>query len=114
VAHDVLTIVPFSVSQHTQDRLLDGETAYLDPRYRTRSVAERTLTEVIDRCFVFNPDDRADIFEIVAKLRAGLQEALQVQEEEEKTATRNKNGVPQEHRNLQESNNRIGRLGRIG
>jgi hypothetical protein len=67
-------------------------------------VAERTLAEVIDRCFLFDPDDRADIFEVVDKLREGLQETLQEEE--------SMNGV-QESRKVREKY-RIGRLGRIG
>ena len=63
-----------------QDRLIAGETAYIDPRYRTRSVGERKITEAIDRCFMFEPDDRADISEIIEKLREGLQEALHDEE----------------------------------
>jgi hypothetical protein len=51
--------------------------ASIDLRYRTRSVAERKLAEVIDRFFVFDPEYRTDIFEVVDKLREGLQEALQ-------------------------------------
>jgi hypothetical protein len=56
---------------------MEGETAFIDPRYRARSVAERRLIEVMERCFAFKPDARADIFEVVEKLREGLQEALQ-------------------------------------
>jgi hypothetical protein len=59
---------------------MEGETAFIDPRYRARSVAERRLIEVMERCFVFEPDARADVFEVVEKLREGLQEALQEEE----------------------------------
>ena len=77
--------------------MLAGETAYIDPRYRTRSVAERTLTEAIDRCFVFEADDRANIFEIIEMLREGLEEALHDE-------------IP---KNVPRVDTRIGRLGHM-
>ena len=38
-------------------------------RYRTRSFAEKTLVEVMERTWAFHPDDRIDVFEIVKILR---------------------------------------------
>jgi len=52
-----------------QVRILDGETAYIDERYRTRSYAEGALVKVIESCWIHDPDNRSDIFEIVEYLR---------------------------------------------
>jgi len=46
-----------------------GELPYLDPRYATRSLIEGRLVEIMKRCHVVNPADRATIFEVVAHLR---------------------------------------------
>jgi len=41
---------------------------YIDPRYRHRSVVERRMVEIMERCHVLNPSDRADIFEVLHHL----------------------------------------------
>ena len=51
-----------------------GETAFIDPRYKERSFAEKSLAELIPRCWKYNPDDRITIFELVDELRSAAQE----------------------------------------
>lgn len=51
-----------------QDRIMKGQKPPIDSRYRERSAAERTLVEIIERCWTYDPDNRIDIFEIVEKL----------------------------------------------
>jgi serine/threonine protein kinase len=46
-----------------------GETPYVDDRYRNRSTIEGRLVEIMEPCWAFDPQDRVDIFEIVAHLR---------------------------------------------
>jgi hypothetical protein len=55
---------------------MGGHTAYIDPRYRTRSEEEARLAEIIEQCFRFNPDDRPSIFEVVSFLRSAVTECL--------------------------------------
>jgi len=57
-----------------QKRILKGETPYIDPRYRTRSFAEGRLVDIMERCWAFKQNDRADIFEVVRHLRDTLQQ----------------------------------------
>ena len=73
-----------------KDRIKKGEKAYIDPRYKERSVAEAKLVEIIDRCHEFKPDDRPSIFEVVEFLRTALNqvdEADQKAEDAKKKVT---------------------------
>eukprot|EP00980_Cylindrotheca_fusiformis_P028443 scaffold22599_cov139-Cylindrotheca_fusiformis.AAC.34 len=56
--------------------VMRGETAYIDPRYKTRSPEEGRLAEIIEQCFRFSPDDRPSIFEVVTFLRRAVVECL--------------------------------------
>lgn len=49
-----------------------GETAFVDPRFRDRSLGERVLADLLPRCWKLNPDDRIDITEMVAILEAAV------------------------------------------
>ena len=62
------------------DTVVDKATAYIDDRYRTRSFAEGKLVEIMERCWVYDPVKRADIFEVVRFLRDAVEEnnALQL------------------------------------
>ena len=51
-----------------------GETAYIDDRYRTRSFAESKLVKLIEKCFVFDPEERITIFEAVRFLQEAINE----------------------------------------
>jgi hypothetical protein len=55
-----------------------GETAEIDPRYLTRSFAEKKLAEIIPLCWKFNPDERPDIFTIRDLLRQAVLENKQL------------------------------------
>ena len=52
------------------------KTAYIDPRYRTRSVEEKKIAEIIEECWRYDPDDRPSIFEIVSFFRRSVNEIL--------------------------------------
>lgn len=58
-----------------QGELIDGKTAFIDNRYRTRSYAEGQMVELIERCWSYKPEDRPDIFEVVRFLQSALREA---------------------------------------
>ena len=46
-----------------------GEQAFIDPRFSERSLGEKALAEIIPRCWVYAPDHRITIFELVELLR---------------------------------------------
>ena len=46
-----------------------GKLPYIDPRYRTRSLAERELVKVMEQCWINDPDERISIFQVVEALR---------------------------------------------
>lgn len=56
---------------------IDGEMPYIDERYRTRSFPEAKLVEIMERCWVYDPKERADIFEVVDFLKHAIQENQQ-------------------------------------
>ena len=56
------------------ERVKKGDKAYIDPRFKGKSLAEAKLAEIIARCHEYNPSDRPSIFEIVAFLREALNE----------------------------------------
>ena len=58
-----------------QGELIDGKTAFIDNRYRTRSYSEGQMVELIERCWRYRPEDRPDIFEVVRFLQSALREA---------------------------------------
>eukprot|EP00934_Nitzschia_sp_Nitz4_P000581 Nitzschia sp. Nitz4//scaffold184_size43902//14104//16178//NITZ4_007280-RA/size43902-processed-gene-0.14-mRNA-1//-1//CDS//3329539645//581//frame0 len=59
-----------------KERMVEGETAFIDPRYAKRSEAEFTIVKVLLRCFAYNPEDRASIFEIVDMLSGPTERIL--------------------------------------
>ena len=58
-----------------QEKTMAGETSPIDDRYRTRSLEEGKLVEIIERCWAFDPDDRPTIFEVVEFLRQAVTES---------------------------------------
>ena len=63
-----------------QKKVLEGETAYLDPRYRDRNYIQDKLIEMMERCWAFSPDDRPDAFEIVRFLRDVKKEGIRLEQ----------------------------------
>ena len=63
-----------SLSDSIQKRIKHNETAFIDPRYSTRSKAEATIVDAIKRCFVYEPNNRISVFELVSILRQAYQE----------------------------------------
>jgi hypothetical protein len=58
-----------------QMRVKNGEATYIDQRYKTRSLAEAKLVEIIELCYAHEPDNRPRIFEVAEFLRKALKEA---------------------------------------
>lgn len=69
-------------------RVKKGEKAYIDPRYKERSVEEAKLADIIEQCHAFKPDDRPNVFEVVAFLRQALKEVTEVDEDPAKPSLR--------------------------
>jgi hypothetical protein len=59
---------------YIQSEIIAGKTAFIDPRYRTRSYAEGKMVNLIEQCWRFIPSDRPDIFEIVDFLKDTIDE----------------------------------------
>jgi len=52
-----------------QKKAIAGERPYLNPLYRTNSLIERRLVELMDLCYTREPKDRPSIFDVVEHLR---------------------------------------------
>jgi len=60
----------------TQKKLIGKELPFIDDRYRSRSLIEGSLVDVMEKCWIYNPEERIDIFEAVRLLRAAKEEHL--------------------------------------
>jgi hypothetical protein len=60
--------------EEVEDNLKRNITAFVDPRYKERSFAEAKLVDFIQLCWVFAPDKRIDIFQLVELLRVAVKE----------------------------------------
>ena len=57
-----------------QKKLIDGETAFIDPRYKERSFAEKKLIELVEKTWIYDPDERINMFDAVAFLKQAIKE----------------------------------------
>lgn len=64
-----------------QHKVKKGETGYIDPRYKEHSFAEATLVRLIEKCWIYDPDERIDIFELLRELRTAMAEVTRRQQE---------------------------------
>ena len=60
----------------TQEMVKNGTTAYIDPRFKERSFAESKLAEIISQCWIYDPLQRIDIFQLVNFLYNAVQEKI--------------------------------------
>lgn len=77
IFYGILTgLFPFYFSSHdeAEKRLVKGDRAYIDERWRTHSFAEKKLIDAIEKCWIHDPDERTDIFWVVRFLRDALDE----------------------------------------
>jgi len=56
------------------EELIDGKLPYVDPRWKERSYIERRLVELTEKCWIYDPDERVDIFYAVEFLRETVRE----------------------------------------
>eukprot|EP00536_Pseudo-nitzschia_multiseries_P002046 jgi/Psemu1/283451/fgenesh1_pg.27_\ len=52
-----------------QKKVINGTRAFIDPRWKERSFIESKLVEVMERCWLDDPNERMDIFQAVKRLR---------------------------------------------
>ena len=57
-----------------QKKLIDGDLPYVDQRYRERSFAEQKLVELMEKCWIYDPGERINIFDAVDFLRKAVKE----------------------------------------
>ena len=57
-----------------QTKLIGGELPFVDPRYKDRSFAEKKLVELMEKCWIYNPDERISSFEAVEFLRKAVRD----------------------------------------
>ena len=66
---------PFYEEKHdrdVQEKIKANVTAFIDPRYKDRSFAEAKLVDLIRLCWVSDPDQRIDIFQLAKLLRTAV------------------------------------------
>lgn len=57
-------------SEDYERRVKDLEKPFIDPRYRNRSAVEAKFVELMEKAWIFEPEKRISIFEILKELRA--------------------------------------------
>jgi serine/threonine protein kinase len=78
---------------NVKTRVKKGEKAYIDPRFKERSLAEAKLVEIIDLCHEYNPEDRPSIFEVVEFLRAAMAEVDEADRKEKEAGTKDETSM---------------------
>ncbi|KAG7338327.1 phospholipid-translocating P-type ATPase, flippase [Nitzschia inconspicua] len=63
------------------ERVKEGGSLRLDPRYTTRSKVDAKFVDIIARCQAFQPDDRPSIFELIVELKEMLDMAIEEERE---------------------------------
>ena len=60
--------------QDVSNQVTKGLTAFIDPHYKNRTIAEAKLAEIIPQCWIYEPNQRIDIIQLVDFLRDAVQE----------------------------------------
>jgi serine/threonine protein kinase len=55
-------------------RVLSGEIPWIDERWKTKSVAEARLVDIIIQCFAYDPSERIDINRVIQLLKEAQHE----------------------------------------
>jgi hypothetical protein len=64
-----------------QKKVIAGMHPYVDSRYKERSFIERKLIELMEQCWIYNPDERISIFDAVEFLRKTVKEHKEAADE---------------------------------
>jgi len=76
--------IPRKRREDLQEKAIAGKRPFLNPLYRTNSLIEGRLVELMDMCYALAPSDRPDIFEVVRHLHQTKALHLEQQKQEEK------------------------------
>lgn len=83
VAHRLILLM-YSCHQYDQEdddviqkKLIDGDLPYVDQRYRERSFAEQKLVELMEKCWIYDPGERINIFDAVDFLRKAVKQSAE-------------------------------------
>lgn len=60
---------PWNSYDLIQTKLLHGERAFVDPRWKKKGLIETRLVEIMERAWEHNPSDRVPIFEAIDFLK---------------------------------------------
>jgi len=66
-----------------QYKIAMGEKAYIDPRFKERSLAEARLVEIIEKCHEYYEEDRPSIFEVVEFLWEAIEDVYDDMDEDQ-------------------------------
>ena len=62
-------------TKEKQKYLINGNLAFLDPRYKGQNYIQDQMIEIMYECWKYKPEERMDIFTVVKRLRETLKEA---------------------------------------
>uniref|UniRef100_A0A7S4IJ44 Protein kinase domain-containing protein n=2 Tax=Odontella aurita TaxID=265563 RepID=A0A7S4IJ44_9STRA len=77
----------FTRQEEAERRLIKGGRPFIDERWRKHSFAERKLIEAIERCWIHDPEERADVFWVVKFLKEAVGENINHRQDETDTQT---------------------------
>jgi len=60
---------------------MNKELPYINIRYRNGTYAEQKLIEIMERCWIYEPEQRIDIFTVVTFLKKAVKENQEHNEE---------------------------------
>ena len=55
--------------ESVQKKVIKGDRAFIDPRWRERSFIESKLVDLMEKCWIRDTNERIDIFDAVKELR---------------------------------------------
>lgn len=70
---DCKTITELTIV-HVQELVMKGRTPTIDQRYKTNSFAESRLVQIIERCWIYDPDIRPSMSEVKTMLMEAIAE----------------------------------------
>ena len=76
--------IPRKRRDDLQEKAIAGKRPFLNPLYRTNSLIEGRLVELMDMCYALKPSNRPDIFQVVRHLHQTKAMHLEQQQKDEK------------------------------
>lgn len=69
-------VFPWMELKDAKQAIVNGSTSYIDPRFKSRSKEEAKLVEIIEACYIYDPDQRPSVFQVVELLKEAVSESL--------------------------------------